>query len=430
MKRTVHPARGPLQGVLEVPGDKSISHRALLLGALANGESHIDGILRSGDCLATRACLHALGVRVEDGAEDGSVVVHGVGLGGLTAPTGPIDCRRSGTTMRLLTGVLAGQTFRSTLTGDDQLLRRPMRRIVDPLRVMGAKIQATDAHAPLLIHGTKLRGASHRPEVASAQVKSALLLAGLTAEGPTEIHEPGPSRDHTERMLTAMGADVRVDGRTIRVLPARRLSPLNLSVPSDPSSAAFWLVAGTLVPGSRLTLVGVGVNPTRTGLIDVLQAMGASIEVEGERLVAGEPVADLTVEARELRGVAIEGQTVVRMIDEFPILAVAATQALGETVVRDAGELRVKESDRIASTVESLRQLGARIDGRPDGLVVEGPTRLRGGAVASHGDHRLVMALAIAGWIADGPVTIDGTERAEDSYPGFFAAWDRGGRTK
>ena len=419
MKRTIEPLLRPIRSSIRVPGDKSISHRALLLAALADGESRIRGLLPSHDCHATRGCLASLGVEIRDTAE-GVVTVRGVGLRGLRRPASPLDCVRSGTTMRLMAGALAGQPFPSLLTGDEQLLCRPMSRVVDPLRRMGAQIDSEDGRAPLLIHGTALHGAEHQLEIASAQVKSALLLAGLTAEGSTCVHDPGPSRDHTERMLAAMGGDVRIDRRTIVISPAKRLTPIDLRVPGDVSSAAFWLVAATLVPGSRLTLTGVGVNPTRTGLIDMLREMGASIKTENERIEAGEPVADLVVEARELRGVTIEGETVVRMIDEFPILAVAATQAHGTTVVRDAGELRVKESDRIASTVDALRGLGARIDERPDGFTVEGPTRLRGGEVDGHGDHRLVMALTVAGWIADGPVAVDGAERAEDSYPGFF----------
>ena len=419
MKRAIEPFHTPIRGSIRVPGDKSISHRALLLAALADGESRIRDLLPSHDCHATRGCLVSLGVEIHDAAEC-VVTVRGAGQRGLRRPVRSLDCVRSGTTMRLLAGLLAGQPFPSLLTGDEQLLRRPMARVVDPLRRMGAQIDAEDGRAPLLIHGTALHGAEHQLEIASAQVKSALLLAGLTAEGSTSVHEPGPSRDHTERMLNAMGADVRIDRRTIVISPVKRLTPIDLCVPGDQSSAAYWLVAATLVPESRLRLTGVGVNPTRTGLIDVLRRMGASIEAENERIEASEPVADLVVEACELRAVTIEGETVVQMIDEFPILAVAATQAHGTTVVRDAGELRVKESDRIASTVDALRGLGARIDERPDGFAVEGPTRLRGGEVDGHGDHRLVMALTVAGWIAAGPVKIDGAERAEDSYPGFF----------
>jgi 3-phosphoshikimate 1-carboxyvinyltransferase len=421
MKRTVEPPCRSLSGTIGIPGDKSISHRALLLSAIADGESRVEGLLRSHDVRATRDCLANLGVDIAD-ADDGTVVVQGVGVRGLRRPASTLDCARSGTTMRLLAGLLAGRPFASLLTGDPQLLRRPMSRIVEPLARMGAQIESKDGRAPLLIHGTALRGADHRPAVASAQVKSALLLAGLTAQGATSVTEAGPSRDHTERMLGAMGADVHVDGRMVRVSSTARLDSIDVTIPGDPSSAAFWLVAGTIVPGSRLTIADVGVNPTRTGLIDVLRAMGASIEAAEERQVAGEPVSDLTVEARELRGVTVEGEAVVRMIDEFPVLAVAATQARGETVVRDAAELRKKESDRISSVVGALQRLGARIEERPDGFAVEGPTPLHGATVDAQDDHRLVMALAIGALVADGPVTIDGAERAEDSYPGFFEA--------
>jgi len=418
MIETVRPLRRPIEASLRVPGDKSISHRALFLSALADGESRISGLLTGGDPQATRGALAALGVSVC--GEGDSVIVRGAGLCGFHRPARPIDCRRSGTTMRLLAGILAGHPFTSLLTGDDQLLRRPMARIIAPLERMGAKIESEGGRAPLAIHGTVLCGAEHRLSIASAQVKSALLLAGLTARGATTVHEPGPSRDHTERILRAMGADLCVEGPRITVSPASRLAPIDLRIPGDPSAAAFWLAGAAIVPGARLTVADVGVNPTRTGFLDVLQAMGASVEISNRRCESGEPVADVTVTGRELHGVTIEGETVVRMIDEFPILAVAGTQARGATVVRGAGELRVKESDRIASAVGALRSLGARIEDRPDGFTVEGPTRLRGGEVDGGGDHRLVMALAIAGWIADGPVRIAGAERADDSYPGFF----------
>ena len=419
MNRIVEPLQAPLRGKIAVPGDKSISHRSLLFSAIADGDSRIEGLLRSHDVQATRSCLTALGVDIAD-SEDGAVVIRGGGVRGFGQPISSLDCVRSGTTMRLLAGLLAGRPFTSLLTGDRQLLCRPMARVVDPLKRMGAQIESEDGRAPLLIHGTTLRGTEHELTIASAQVKSALLLAGLTAEGPTTVTEPGPSRDHTERMLAAMGADVRVEGRTIRIEPPRRLDAVDVAVPGDPSSAAFWLVAATIVPGSRLTVTGVSINRTRAGLVDVLRAMGASIELEDVRDVAGERVADLTVDASELVAGTIEGETVVRMIDEFPILAVAATQARGETIVRDAGELRKKESDRIAAVVRTLRRLGAQIEERPDGFVVDGPTRLSGGTVAGCDDHRLVMALAVAALVADGPVTIEGAERAEDSYPGFF----------
>ena len=409
---------GPLRGRGRVPGDKSISHRALLLGAVAGGASRISGFLPSGDCLATLACLRALGVHVET-HDATTLTVRGRGLRGLQAPGAPLNCARSGTTMRLLAGILAGQSFDCTLTGDPQLLRRPMRRITEPLRRMGAGIEATDGHAPLTIHRRRLHGYDHTLAVASAQVKSALLLAGLYADGPTTVRQPGPARDHTERMLAAMGAAIQVAGLDVTLDPSAALSPLALHIPGDLSSAAFPLVAAALLPGSEITIERVGVNPTRTGLLDVLRAIGAGVTVEDEREQGGEPAADVTMRASDLAGVEVSGHTVVRMIDEFPVLAVAATQAHGTTVVRDAAELRVKETDRIAAAVGELRVLGAHIEPRPDGFIVEGPTALRGGVVDSHGDHRLAMALAVAGLIAQGEVTIENAECVADSFPGF-----------
>lgn len=414
---TVSPGAA-LRGCVTVPGDKSISHRALLLGALAEGSSHITGFLPSGDCRATLNCLRALGVRIQTHNAT-TLTVHGRGPRGLEAPTAPLDCVRSGTTMRLLTGVLAGQPFTSTLNGDPQLLRRPMGRVIEPLRRMGANIEDTAGHAPLTVYGQPLHGIAHELSIASAQVKSALLLAGLTAEGSTSVHQPGPSRDHTERMLAAMGADIQTSGLTVTLRPSSRLAPLSLTIPGDVSSAAFLLVAAALVPDSDVTVTGVGINPTRTGLIDVLRRMGGDISVCNQHSACGETVADVTTRTSDLRGVTIEGDTVVRMIDEFPILAVAATQAHGTTVVRDANELRVKETDRIAAVVQELRRLGAQIEAREDGFVVEGPTPLHGAPVDSHGDHRLAMALAVAGLVADGETIIQDTDCVEDSFPGF-----------
>jgi len=414
----------PLRGRIRGPGDKSISHRALLLGALADRMSRISGFLPSGDCLATLACLRALGVQVE--AHDATTLtVHGRGLRGLRAPAGPLNCVRSGTTMRLLTGVLVGQSFGCTLTGAPQLLRRPMRRVVEPLRRMGAEIETADGYAPLTIRGqsglsTRLRGCDHTLPVASAQVKSALLLAGLYADGPTTVRQPGPARDHTERMLAAMGAAIGVSGLTVTLSPLPSLpSPFSFTIPGDISSAAFPLVAAALVPDSEVAIDGVGINPTRTGLLDVLQAMGAELALDNAREQGNEPVADVTVRASDLVGVEVGGDTVVRMIDEFPVLAVAATQARGTTIVRDAAELRVKETDRIATTVAELRALGARIEALPDGFMVEGSTLLHGAVVDSHGDHRLAMALAVAGLIAEGEVVIENAECVDDSFPGF-----------
>jgi 3-phosphoshikimate 1-carboxyvinyltransferase len=407
-----------LRGRVRVPGDKSISHRALLLGALAEGDSQVEGFLPSGDCLATVDCLRALGVEIES-HDDTALTVRGRGLRGLQSPDAPLDCVRSGTTMRLLTGILAGQSFECTLTGDPQLLRRPMRRITEPLRKMGAEIKDTDGYAPLTIHPGRLRGCDHVLEVASAQVKSALLLAGLYADGPTVVRQSGPARDHTERMLTTMGAAIDTHGLVVTLRPAVSLAPNSLTIPGDLSSAAFLLVAAALVPGSEVTVAGVGVNPTRTGLLAVLRAMRAEMVLEDAREQGGEPVADVTMRASKLRGVEVCGETVVRMIDEFPILAVAATQARGVTHVRDAAELRVKETDRVAVITEGLQALGARIEPQPDGFIVEGPTPLRGAVVDSHGDHRLAMALAVAGMIAEGETLVENAECIGDSFPGF-----------
>ncbi len=417
---TVYPA-GPLRGRVRVPGDKSISHRALLLGALAEGDSRVANFLPSGDCMATLECLRLLGVHIEQ-HDVTTLTVYGRGESGLQAPALPLNCVRSGTTMRLLTGILAGQSFQSTLTGDAQLLRRPMRRVVEPLRRMGAEIADTDGHAPLTVYGQRLHGCEHRLEVASAQVKSALLLAGLHADGPTTVCEPAPSRDHTERMLLAMGARLVADGLCVTIIPdAAPLRPLSLTIPGDISSAAFPLVAAVLVNGSEVTIEGVGVNPARTGLLDVLCAMGAEISIFNKREQGGEPVADVTARASALSGVEVGGATVVRMIDEFPILAVAATQAGGQTVVRDAAELRVKETDRIATVVTELRKMGAHIEPLPDGFIVSGPTPLKGTVVESHGDHRLAMALFVAGLVAIGETVIEDIECTSDSFPGFVA---------
>ena len=355
------------------------------------------------------------------------MVIEGVGLYGLKDPGQPLNMGNSGTAMRLMAGVLAGQSFPSTLVGDDSLSQRPMTRVVEPLRALGADISVHNAgHPPIQIKPVKqLRGVDYVMPVASAQVKGALLLAGLYADGPTTVRQSGPSRDHTERMLAAMGAEIETTESSVTVHPIAGLRPCSVDVPGDISAAAFLLVAATLVPGSEVTITRVGINPTRTGLLEVLQEMGVQIAIE-ERAEAGEhmgkdgePMADVTVHASELHGIEVSGDRVVRMIDEFPVFAVVATQAHGTTIVRDAAELRVKESDRIAAVVTQLRALGARIEERSDGFVVEGPTRLRGGTVDSHGDHRLAMALAVAGLIAHGEVVIERAECISDSFPGF-----------
>jgi len=418
MRMIVRKAKG-LRGQIKVPGDKSISHRALLLGAIAEGTTRIRNFLPAADCLATLACVRALGVEVERLSET-ELIVHGQGLRGLTEPEDILDCAGSGTTMRLLAGILAGQPFYSMLTGNEQLCRRPMGRIVEPLRRMGATVLGRDDGRlpPLTIHGGNLHGIEYRLPVASAQVKSAILLAGLYADGPTVIHEPGPARDHTERMLAAMGANIQYQISNIKV-QSSKLSSLDIVVPGDISSAAYFIAAACLVPGSEVVVVGVGVNPTRTGFLDALKEMGADILVENRRDTGGEPVADVVVRAGCLRGTEVKGDQVPRMIDEFPILAVVATQVQGMTVVSDAAELRVKETDRIANIAVELRKLGAHIEERPDGFVVEGPTPLVGTQVNSHGDHRLAMSLAIAGLVAEGETTIEDAECVADSFPGF-----------
>ncbi len=414
------------QGRLRVPGDKSITHRVLMLGAIAQGVTRVQDFLDGGDCQATMGALAELGVPVERQGT-AALAVHSVGQTGFRAPTLPLNCGNSGTTMRLLAGLLAGQPFDSVLDGSVQLRRRPMSRVTEPLRTMGARIQTVDGRAPLRVAGSRLTGTRHRLAVPSAQVKSALLLAGLFADGETVVQEPVPSRDHTERMLRAMGAPLTGDTGAWHVRRLDRpLRPLELRVPGDPSSAAFpWALAAA--SGGRVRVEGVGVNPGRTGFLQALEAMGARVQVLGGTERAGEPVADVEVTGGGLRGVTLGGARIVAMIDELPVLAVVATQAEGETVVQDAGELRVKESDRIDALVAELTRLGAAIEARPDGFVVRGPCRLRGAMVDSRGDHRLAMALAVAGALADGETIIGKGDCFADSYPGFDGAMRESG---
>lgn len=417
---SVRPA-ARLVGETRVPGDKSISHRALIIGSLAVGRSHVRNWLAAGDTLATLGAMRAVGVAIERKGDNLSF------RGGkLRQPDGPIDCANAGTAMRLLAGVLAGQRFSSILDGSEQLRRRPMQRIVEPLRQMGADIADTDGHSPLYINPADLHGIRYEMPVASAQVKSTLLLAGLYASTPTTIIEPGPSRDHTERMLTAMGASVTASGRAITINAAvGDLTPLDMTVPGDISSAAFLIAAAILVPGSDVRVVGVGINPTRTGLLDVLQRMGAVIHVEEEDGQQGEPVGMLHARGGALQATRIDGDDVVRAIDELPVLAVAATQAEGETVIAGAGELRVKEVDRISLLAQELRKMGAEVEEMPDGMVIGGPIRLHGNEVSSHGDHRLGMALAVAGLVADGETRVTDSDCIGDSFPGFAATLAR-----
>ena len=411
MIATVRRAR-KLEGAITLPGDKSISHRALILGAIAAGESHVRGLSAGADVKSTAACLRALGVEVNDSS------IGGRGMRGLRAAASSLDCGNSGTTMRLLAGLLAAQDFESELVGDESLSRRPMDRVVEPLRRMGA-------HAtwpPLRVGGQpKLEGMDYTAPIPSAQVKSAILLAGLYADGETAVVEPVRTRDHTEVMLGAMGAEVKVDGHRVAVDRTERLDPIDIAVPGDFSAAAFWLVAGGLVEASDIRLLGVGVNPTRTGLADLLTSIGFRVGRAKPRFEAGEPVADLEVTpAGDLRPVRVDGGKAAEMIDELPVLAVAATQISGTSVISGAAELRVKESDRLATMEAGLSAMGADIEARDDGWVITGPRRLEGARVDSGGDHRVAMALAVAALVADGKTEIEGAECVEISYPGFF----------
>jgi 3-phosphoshikimate 1-carboxyvinyltransferase len=421
------PAGGSLRGTVTVPGDKSISHRSLLFGAIAEGSTRIEGLLPAEDPLSTAACLRAMGVAVSPIVAGEPVLVDGVGLDGLQEPADVLDCGNSGTTMRLLLGLLAGRAGRHfVLSGDGSLRSRPMRRVGDPLARMGAVIHGRQGGnlAPLAVQGLPLRGCAIETAVASAQVKSALLLAALSAEGPTTVIEPAPTRDHSERMLRAFGADLEVGGdggRCVTVRPGRSLRGQTVVVPGDISSAAFWLVAGAITPGADLTVENVGLNPSRTGILDVLEGMGARITVLGARDVAGEPVGDLRVQHGPLRAFAIDGAIIPRLVDEIPVLAVAACCAEGVSRIRGAAELRVKETDRLAVMARQLTAMGARLEEHPDGLSVEGITPLHGAELDSETDHRVAMSLAVASLVARGDSRLRRPEAAAVSYPDF---WD------
>jgi 3-phosphoshikimate 1-carboxyvinyltransferase len=418
----LQPAGGPLRGRLRVPGDKSISHRAMMLGSLAQGVTEVEGFLEGEDTLATAAAFRAMGVRIE-AQGPGRRVVHGVGLHGLRAPAAALDLGNAGTGMRLLAGILAGQRFPSTLVGDESLSRRPMRRVIEPLTRMGANIASRDGGlAPLRIEpaAAGLHGIAHVSAVASAQVKSCLLLAGLYAQGTTSVSEPHRTRDHTERMLRAFGAQVVVDGNRASLHGGQTLRATRIEVPADISSAAFFLVAASIVPGSDLLLECVGINPLRDGIVRALRLMGADIALENPRVLGDEPVADLRVRHARLRGIEVPEALVPDMIDEFPALFAAAAVADGTTVVRGAAELRVKESDRIAAMSAALRTLGVAIEETADGAVVRGGT-LGSGRIDSHGDHRIAMASAVAALCASGEVDIDDCANVATSFPGFAA---------
>jgi len=411
---------------VRVPGDKSISHRALLFGAIAEGVTRIEGLLPAEDPLSTAACLRAMGVEVSKIVAGETVTVHGVGLDGFQEPDDVLNCGNSGTTMRLMLGLLAGRQGRHfVLSGDGSLRGRPMRRVGEPLARMGAQINGRKGGnlAPLAVQGQTLHGTVIQTPVASAQVKSAILLAALTASSPTTVIEPQQSRDHSERMLRAFGADLVVGGEggnTVTVTPGPTLRGQSVIVPGDISSAAFWLVAAATIPGSELTIENVGLNPSRTGILEVLAQMGAQIEVVNQRDVAGEPVGDLEVRYGPLQAFTIEESLMPRLVDEIPILAVAACMAKGTSRVRGAAELRVKETDRLAVMARQLVAMGARLTEYPDGLDIEGEASLRGAAVDSETDHRVAMSLAVAAQLASGVSTLARPEAAAVSYPGFF----------
>jgi 3-phosphoshikimate 1-carboxyvinyltransferase len=424
---TLHPA-SRLQGTLRVPGDKSISHRALMLGALAEGETIIQGLLPGEDPISTARCLRALGADITE-INSTEVRVRGTGLGQLKEASDILDAGNSGTTLRLMMGILSSQPgLFSTLTGDSSLRSRPMGRVSTPLSQMGAQILGRQGgkYAPLAILGQSLKPFHYHSPIASAQVKSAVLLAGLLTPGQTLVTEPARSRDHSERMLRAFGAKIYTDeSLTVAVEGPTRLVGQKVMVPGDISSAAFWLVAASIVPDSELLLENVGINPTRTGILEVLQAMGADIQQLNEREQAGEPVADLRVRSAPLKGTTIGGSLIPRLVDEIPVLAVAALAAEGKTIIRDAEELRVKESDRLAVMAQELRKLGAQIQEHPDGLEIQGPQQLTGASVSPHTDHRVAMSLAVASLLAQGETVLENPECAGVSYPNFWTTLEQ-----
>lgn len=411
-----------LRGEVKVPGDKSISHRALMFGAIAHGVTRIDHINPGEDVSSTASCLMKLGVDIRiDGR---TMLVNGKDYFDLQAPAGILDAKNSGTTMRLLSGILAAQDFSSTITGDDSLRRRPMRRIIEPLAQMGAQIDSTDGYPPLHIQGGELNGIEYEMPIASAQVKSCVLLAGLGAWGTTTVIEKEQSRDHTERILRAMGAPISIEGKKISIRSGK-LHDIDIKVPGDISAAAFFIAAALLVPDSDIFLPHVGVNPTRTGFLEVVREMGAHLKITGEKEVCGEPVANICAQGCELQATEISGTRIPLLIDEIPIIALLATQARGKTIIRDAAELRVKESDRLELIASNLRNMGASVEEFPDGLSIIGPTQLRGAEIDTAGDHRLAMAFTIAGLVASGVTRILQPASVTISDPDFYDSLGR-----
>jgi 3-phosphoshikimate 1-carboxyvinyltransferase len=422
MNVTVKPIKS-LNGIIDIPGDKSISHRSVMLAGLSSTPVRINNFLAAADCLSTAKCMEAMGVKI-DRISETELVVKGNGLFGLAEPTDVLDAGNSGTTMRLLSGILAGQPFYSIMTGDNSLRNRPMARVIAPLTKMGCCIYGRENNrfAPLaIVPSGEIRGIEYTMPVASAQVKSAVLLAGMFATGPTTVTEPYLSRDHTEKMLETFGVKISRDNLTVRLDPVKEITaPPVIDVPGDISSAAFWLVAASIIPGSKLRLRNVGVNPTRTGIIDILRRMGANITLYNQRKAGQEPVADIAVESAALTGTTIEPEIIPRLVDEIPVLAVAALFANGKTEVRGAGELRVKESDRLKAINAELGKMGANVVETSDGLIIVGPQKLTPAVCQSHHDHRMAMALAVAGMAAQG-VEITNPECVSISYPNFFA---------
>lgn len=414
-----------INGTIRVPGDKSISHRAVMFGALAKGTTRIEGFLTGADCLSTIQCFKQMGIEIEQ--EEDRVTVQGKGWYGLQEPAARLDVGNSGTTIRLMAGIMATQPFHVVMEGDESIAKRPMRRVIGPLRQMGAKIDGRKEgeFTPLSIRGGGLTGISYESPVASAQVKSAILLAGLQAQGETSVTEPHLSRDHTERMLQAFGVQVERDGLTVRVKGGQELQGRDIQVPGDISSAAFLIAAVMMVPGSSLLIENVGINPSRTGIIDVVRQMGGGLELLNERVVNEEPVADLKVTYAPLHGIEIAGDIIPRLIDEIPVIAVMATQATGQTVIRDAQELKVKETDRIATVVSQLGKFGAQVEPTDDGMMISGTSKLKGAVIDSMGDHRIGMAMAIAGLAAEGETQIENDEAIAVSFPGFAELLER-----
>ena len=412
-----------LQGEVTVPGDKSISHRSIMLGSLAKGTTEVTGFLQGADCLSSISCFEKMGITIENNKETNTVRIHGKGLRGLSAPTDILDVGNSGTTTRLMSGILAAQPFISTVDGDASIRKRPMGRIMTPLSMMGARFEslATDKCAPFRINGGNLQGIHYDSPVASAQVKSAILLAGLYAEGETSVTEPALSRNHTELMFESFGVDIRSEGTTATVTPARELIAQKIEVPGDISSAAYFIVAGLITPNSEITIKNVGINPTRDGILTVCKSMGADITLSNVKDDIGEPVADIIVHTSSLHGCVIEGDIIPKLIDEIPIIAIMAAFADGTTIIKDAQELKVKESNRIDVMVHNLSAMGVDIEATDDGMIIRGGKALHGATIDSKLDHRIAMSFAIAGGLADGDTEILGAECVNISYPSFYS---------